>query len=113
AQGPPRPVPGRRPSGRPADAARPLARAQRLRLDLHRPGPPRRRGPGPRGVRGLSDGLTQRARMVSSQAQSPRRVVVTGLGINTPLGDDLDSFYANLIAGKSAISRWKWHNNGA
>ncbi|MDC0719297.1 beta-ketoacyl-[acyl-carrier-protein] synthase family protein [Nannocystis bainbridge] len=49
--------------------------------------------------------------MVSSQAQSPRRVVITGLGINTPLGDDLDTFYANLVAGKSAITRWKWHNN--
>lgn len=49
--------------------------------------------------------------MVSSQAQSPRRVVITGLGINTPLGDDLDTFYANLLAGKSAITRWKWHKN--
>jgi 3-oxoacyl-(acyl-carrier-protein) synthase len=51
--------------------------------------------------------------MVSTQAQSPRRVVITGLGINTPLGDDLDTFYANLLAGKSAITRWKWHDNGA
>jgi 3-oxoacyl-(acyl-carrier-protein) synthase len=51
--------------------------------------------------------------MVSSQAHSPRRVVVTGLGINTAIGDDLDTFYANLLAGKSAITRWKWHNNEA
>ncbi len=40
-----------------------------------------------------------------------RRVVITGMGINTPLGDDLDSFYNNLIAGKSAITRWKFLNN--
>ncbi len=39
-----------------------------------------------------------------------RRVVVTGMGINTPLGDDLDSFYNNLIAGKSAITKWKFMN---
>ena len=40
-----------------------------------------------------------------------RRIVITGLGINTPIGDDLDTFYANLLAGKSAITRWKWMKN--
>lgn len=42
-----------------------------------------------------------------------RRIVVTGLGINTPIGDDLGTFYANLLAGESAITRWKWMKNGA
>ena len=40
-----------------------------------------------------------------------RRIVITGLGINTPIGDDLGTFYANLLAGKSAITRWKWMKN--
>ena len=42
-----------------------------------------------------------------------KRIVVTGMGINTPIGDNLDDFYNNLIAGKSAISRWKWLKNEA
>jgi 3-oxoacyl-(acyl-carrier-protein) synthase len=42
-----------------------------------------------------------------------KRIVVTGMGINTPIGDTLDDFYNNLIAGKSAISRWKWLENPA
>jgi len=42
-----------------------------------------------------------------------KRIVVTGMGINTPLGDNLDDFYTNLIAGKSAISKWKWLENPA
>jgi 3-oxoacyl-(acyl-carrier-protein) synthase len=46
-------------------------------------------------------------------AQQQRRIVVTGMGINTPLGDTLDDFYTNLIAGKSAITRWKWLENQA
>jgi 3-oxoacyl-[acyl-carrier-protein] synthase II len=32
-----------------------------------------------------------------------RRVVVTGMGIVSPLGNDIDEFYANLINGKSGI----------
>jgi 3-oxoacyl-(acyl-carrier-protein) synthase len=42
-----------------------------------------------------------------------KRIVVTGMGINTPIGDNLDDFYTNLIAGKSAISKWKWLENPA
>ena len=38
---------------------------------------------------------------------SGKRVVVTGMSVNTPLGDTLDAFYAGLLAGKSAVSRWK------
>ncbi|MGZ4079240.1 MAG: beta-ketoacyl synthase N-terminal-like domain-containing protein, partial [Bacteroidia bacterium] len=36
-----------------------------------------------------------------------KRVVVTGMSINTPIGDDLDTFIENLLAGKSAISKWE------
>ena len=32
-----------------------------------------------------------------------RRVVITGLGVVSPLGNDLDTFWANLVAGKCGI----------
>jgi 3-oxoacyl-(acyl-carrier-protein) synthase len=35
------------------------------------------------------------------------RVVITGMSINTPLSDRLDGFLEALLAGKSAITRWK------
>jgi 3-oxoacyl-(acyl-carrier-protein) synthase len=38
--------------------------------------------------------------------RGPRRVVITGMGINTALGDDLDTYYARLLAGRSGITRW-------
>ena len=34
-----------------------------------------------------------------------RRVVVTGLGIVSPLGNDLDSTWSNIISGKSGAGR--------
>lgn len=34
-----------------------------------------------------------------------RRVVITGLGIMSPLGLEVDKFWANLISGKSGVSR--------
>lgn len=34
------------------------------------------------------------------------RVVVTGMAVNTPLGDTLESYLAALVAGRSAITRW-------
>lgn len=34
------------------------------------------------------------------------RIVITGMAINTPLGDTLESFYENLMAGKSALTNW-------
>jgi len=37
-----------------------------------------------------------------------RRVVVTGMSINTAIGNNLDTFYENLLAGESAITRWKF-----
>jgi len=36
-----------------------------------------------------------------------KRVVVTGMSVNTALGDTLDGFRDGLMAGRSAISRWK------
>lgn len=33
-----------------------------------------------------------------------RRVVVTGMGVETPLGHDPDIFYSNLLEGVSGIS---------
>src|SRR5262249_33964067 len=38
---------------------------------------------------------------------TPERIVITGMAINTPLGDTLDGFLAGLLSGKSALSRWK------
>jgi 3-oxoacyl-(acyl-carrier-protein) synthase len=41
-----------------------------------------------------------------------KRIVVTGMSINTAIGDELDVFYKNLLAGRSAISKWSWVKNG-
>jgi 3-oxoacyl-[acyl-carrier-protein] synthase II len=35
----------------------------------------------------------------------PRRVVVTGIGIVTPFGNDLDTFWNALLAGRSCVSK--------
>lgn len=40
-----------------------------------------------------------------------RRVVVTGMSIISPLGDELDHFYANLIAGRSGIVNWRFFDD--
>jgi len=36
----------------------------------------------------------------------PERVVITGMGVHTPLGTELDRFLERLLAGQSAIQRW-------
>ena len=36
-----------------------------------------------------------------------KRTVITGMAINTPIGDNLDAFLNHLLAGKSAITSWK------
>ena len=42
-----------------------------------------------------------------STNSAPRRIAVTGMAINTPLGDTLEDFLDGLLAGRSAVSRWK------
>lgn len=41
---------------------------------------------------------------VKKRHMKQRRVVVTGMGVVTPLGHDLDTFYNNLLEGVSGIS---------
>jgi 3-oxoacyl-[acyl-carrier-protein] synthase II len=36
---------------------------------------------------------------------SPRRVVVTGLGVVSPLGNDVDTFWRRLVAGESGVGQ--------
>ncbi len=38
---------------------------------------------------------------------STKRIVVTGMSVNTPLGDTLEGFRDGLFAGRSALSNWK------
>ncbi|HLQ66449.1 MAG TPA: beta-ketoacyl synthase N-terminal-like domain-containing protein, partial [Candidatus Limnocylindrales bacterium] len=37
------------------------------------------------------------------RAVEPRRVVVTGMGVISPLGSDLEDFWKRLLAGESGI----------
>jgi len=37
-----------------------------------------------------------------------KRIVVTGMSVNTPIGDDPEMFYRNLVAGKSALTNWRF-----
>ena len=36
-----------------------------------------------------------------------KRIAVTGMSINTPLGDTLEGYLEGLVAGRSALSNWK------
>ena len=36
-----------------------------------------------------------------------KRIVITGMAINTPLGDTLEGYLEGLLAGRSALSGWK------
>lgn len=38
---------------------------------------------------------------------SSKRIVITGMSVNTPIGDTLDGFLSSLLAGRSAITRWQ------
>ncbi len=40
-----------------------------------------------------------------------RRVVITGIGVVTPVGNDLETFWASLKAGRSGISRYHAFNS--
>lgn len=46
--------------------------------------------------------VMEKEAMVSKKP--PRRVVVTGMGVETPLGHDPHTFYDNLLQGNSGIS---------
>jgi len=37
----------------------------------------------------------------------PKRIAITGMAINTPLGDTVDTFYQALLEGRSAITSWR------
>jgi 3-oxoacyl-(acyl-carrier-protein) synthase len=40
------------------------------------------------------------------------RIVVTGMSVNTPLGDDLGQFLDGLLSGRSAITQWRAFDTG-
>ena len=40
------------------------------------------------------------------------RIVITGIGLTSPLGNDLDSFRVNLLAGKSGVTTFPVRNMG-
>ena len=42
-----------------------------------------------------------------------KRVVITGLGVVTPIGNDVETFWNNLIAGKSGIDTIKAFDTAA
>jgi 3-oxoacyl-(acyl-carrier-protein) synthase len=45
---------------------------------------------------------------VTGSARDPeRRVVVTGMGVMTPIGERLDDYLESLLAGRSAVTRWR------
>src|SRR5260370_12281577 len=39
--------------------------------------------------------------------EDDRRVVITGMGVITVVGDSLDTYFDGLVAGRSGITRWK------
>lgn len=47
----------------------------------------------------------QEVSMKKKPITKQRRVVVTGMGVVTPLGHDPDAFYNNLLDGASGISK--------
>jgi 3-oxoacyl-(acyl-carrier-protein) synthase len=40
-------------------------------------------------------------------SKAETRIAITGMSINTPIGDNLADFEKNLLAGRSALSNWK------
>ncbi len=49
--------------------------------------------------------MTDRWQRPSSAERGERRVVVTGMGAVTPIGNDVPSFWESLVAGRSGIDR--------
>ena len=59
----------------------------------------------PRGdVESTSQGIEPSA---NGRRDDTRRVVVTGMGVVTPIGETPAEFSASLRAGRSGITRWK------
>jgi [acyl-carrier-protein] S-malonyltransferase len=59
---------------------------------------------------GRSSSTTIRSRPLPSWRSTlskPKRIAITGMAINTPLGDTLDGFREALLCGASAVTRWK------
>ncbi|CAN6880042.1 hypothetical protein Bca4012_071006 [Brassica carinata] len=54
--------------------------------------------------RASNSGQVTTLEMQKEASLEPRRVVVTGMGVETPLGHDPHTFYENLLQGKSGIS---------
>jgi 3-oxoacyl-(acyl-carrier-protein) synthase len=44
---------------------------------------------------------------VTNNRDDEQRIVVTGMGVVTPLGEEPAEFYESLVRGRSAITRWK------
>ncbi|MEM1010556.1 MAG: beta-ketoacyl synthase N-terminal-like domain-containing protein, partial [Myxococcota bacterium] len=42
------------------------------------------------------------------QTNQKRRIVISGMSINTRLGDNLETFYENLMAGRSGLTNWRF-----
>jgi beta-ketoacyl-acyl-carrier-protein synthase II len=49
--------------------------------------------------------MAERVARRSSAERGERRVVVTGMGALTPIGNDVESYWASLVAGRSGIDR--------
>ena len=45
--------------------------------------------------------------MAKPERDAAQRVVVTGMGVVTPLGECLEDYLQSLVAGRSAITRWR------
>src|SRR5918992_2147229 len=55
--------------------------------------------------RPLSSPTTRRSFVPIRRPDFNRRVAVTGLGVISPVGQDVDSVWSNLVAGNSGLSR--------
>jgi acyl carrier protein len=65
-------------------------------------------GPEPEGPARPLREVRGRAAVVMPGARDPeRRVVITGMGVMTPIGERVDDYFESLLAGRSAVTRWR------
>ena len=57
------------------------------------------------GAMGVAMGMEKEATVDKKPPMEQRRVVVTGMGVETSLGHDPNTFYENLLQGNSGISQ--------